>query len=76
MSPQVASARLVPGGTSSVDPGDASTTIAVLSWAWAAVAVVAGARTPAGEESWPAARWLAAHPSDASLVSRLAGQIS
>ena len=42
-----------------------TTTIAVLSWALAAVAVEP-AKTP---------RWLAVHPADASLAARLAGQL-
>jgi len=48
-----------------------TTTIAVLSWALAAVAVepMATPATPA------AARWLAVHPADATLAARLAGQL-
>ena len=46
-------------------PGD-TTTIAVLSWAWAAAAV---------EPRTPPSRWLAVHPADASLAARLAGQL-
>jgi|SoiMethySBSTD1v2_1073268.scaffolds.fasta_scaffold6610995_1 hypothetical protein len=76
MSPQLASAWPGPGICPAAEVGDASTTIAVLSWAWAAVAVVGGGRTSAADGPWPGARWLAAHPSDASLVSRLAGQLS
>jgi hypothetical protein len=45
--------------------GGDTTTIAVLSWALAAVSV-----EPA---TTPAARWLAVHPADASLAARLAG---
>jgi hypothetical protein len=45
--------------------GGDTTTIAVLSWALAAVAV-----EPATN---PAARWLAVHPADANLAARLAG---
>jgi hypothetical protein len=51
--------------TSSQRAGD-TTTIAVLSWAWAAVAV---------EPTTPPARWLAVHPADASLAVRLAGHL-
>jgi hypothetical protein len=43
-----------------------TTTIAVLSWAWAAVAV---------EPTTPPSRWLAVHPADASLAARVAGQL-
>jgi hypothetical protein len=43
-------------------------TIAVLSWALAAVAVEPARTTDAG-----AARWLAVHPADANLAARLAG---
>jgi hypothetical protein len=57
----------------STDPGDRSVAIAVLSWAWAAVAVDAA---PSRSDAWTASRWLAAHPSDASLARRLAGQLS
>ena len=45
--------------------GDTAT-IAVLSWAWAAVA---------GEPRTPPSRWLAVHPADASLAARVAGQL-
>jgi len=56
----------------STDPGDASVAIAVLSWAWAAVAVDT---TPQGGD-WTTGRWLARHRSDASLATRLAGRLS
>ena len=45
-----------------------TTTIAVLSWALAAVAVEPSRTTDAG-----ATRWLAVHPADANLAARLAG---
>jgi hypothetical protein len=57
-------------------PSDPSVAIAVLSWSWAAVAVATTTGTPARRDGWTAARWLAAHPSDASLAARLAGQLS
>jgi hypothetical protein len=47
--------------------GGDTTTIAVLSWALAAIAVE--------PTTTPAARWLAVHPADASLAARLAGQL-
>jgi hypothetical protein len=47
--------------------GDTAT-IAVLSWALAAVAVEPARTTDAG-----ATRWLAVHPADANLAARLAG---
>jgi hypothetical protein len=57
-------------------PSDQSVAIAVLSWSWAAVAVATATSTPARRDGWSASRWLAAHPSDASLAARLAGQLS
>ncbi len=48
-----------------VRAGD-TTTIAVLSWALAAVAV-----EPSSAPNAPASRWLAVHPADASLAARL-----
>jgi hypothetical protein len=60
----------------STDPGDASVTIAMLSWAWAAVAVDAATPTTTHRHDWTACRWLAAHPADANLAARLAGQLS
>jgi hypothetical protein len=48
-----------------------TTTIAVLSWALAAVAVEPSRPTDAG-----ATRWLAVHPADANLAARLAGHAS
>lgn len=47
-------------------PAGDTATIAVLSWAWAAVAV---------EPRTPPSRWLAVHPADASLAARLAGHL-
>jgi hypothetical protein len=52
---------------SPVRSGD-TTTIAVLSWALAAVAVEPARTNDAG-----ATRWLAVHPADANLAARLAG---
>ena len=46
-----------------------TTTIAVLSWALAAVAV-----EPARTTDAVATRWLAVHPADANLAARLAGR--
>jgi hypothetical protein len=55
---------------------DPSVAIAVLSWSWAAVSVAATARPSGRRDAWSASRWLAAHPSDANLAARLAGQLS
>ena len=52
----------------SPDRSGDTTTIAVLSWALAAVAVESVRTTDAG-----ATRWLAVHPADANLAARLAG---
>jgi hypothetical protein len=46
-----------------------TTTIAVLSWALAAVAVEPARTSDAG-----ATRWLPVHPADASLAARLASR--
>ena len=48
-------------------PSNPTTTIAVLSWAWATAAA-----RPAHE---PAPRLLAAHPADAHLAAHLAGHL-
>jgi hypothetical protein len=47
-----------------------TTTIAVLSWALAAVAV-----EPASTPSAPGSRWLAVHPADANLAARLGNRM-
>jgi hypothetical protein len=57
----------------STDSGDPSVVIAMLSWAWAVVAVDV---PPARCDEWTVSRWLAAHPSDANLAARLAVQPS
>jgi hypothetical protein len=69
-------ARPVHHAPSPAQRGEASTAIAVLSWAWAAISVDPGPRLPTQQDAWTPGRWSAAHPSDAGLVAHLAGQLS